>query len=47
MSKPFLDRIEKADVKISILQDGSHYPVEETALKQLHENILNFIDENI
>ena len=47
MSKPFLDRIKKADVKISILQDGSHYPVEETALKQLHENILHFIDENI
>lgn len=47
LSKPFLDKIKKVPVKITILKNGSHYPIEETALDQLHKNIVNFITENL
>lgn len=47
LSKIFLERIRKVPVKITILCDGGHYPVEKIALNQLHENILNFITENL
>nr|UWI50755.1 alpha/beta hydrolase [Clostridioides difficile] len=47
LSKPFLERIKKVPVKITILENGSHYPVEEIALEQLHKNILDFITENL
>ncbi len=47
LSQPFLDRIKKVPVKITVLEDGSHFPVEETALEQLHDNILQFMKENL
>lgn len=47
LSQPFLDRIKKVPVKITVLEDGSHFPVEEMALEQLHDNILQFMKENL
>lgn len=47
LSKPFLERIKKVPVKITLLENGSHYPVEEAALDQLRKNILDFITENL
>lgn len=46
LSKPFLARITKVPVTIQILENGSHYPVEDSALTQLHQNILTFINQN-
>ena len=40
-------RIKKVPVKITVLDNGSHFPIEETALEQLHNNILQFIKENL
>lgn len=45
LSKPFLDRIGKVPVQIKILENGGHYPVEEPALTQLHDYILEFIND--
>ena len=47
LSKPFLDRIKKVPVTITILENGGHYPVEPPALDQLHRNITTFIAENM
>ena len=46
LSQPFLDRIKKVAVKTVLLQSGGHYPVEQTALDQMHETILEFILSN-
>lgn len=43
LSKPFLDKIRKVDVKIVLLPNGGHYPVEETALKTMQKEIIAFI----
>lgn len=43
LSSPFLARIKKAPVKIVILPQGGHYPVEEQALDKLHEEANRFI----
>lgn len=45
LSELFLNKIQYVPVTIKSLKDGSHYPVEETALKQLHTYILEFITE--
>lgn len=45
LSTPFLNKIKKVPVKIVQLENGSHYPIEEPALDQLHSNILNFINK--
>jgi alpha-beta hydrolase superfamily lysophospholipase len=45
LSKPFLDRVRNVSVKIVILPDGGHYPVEPTALKAMHKTIIAFIQE--
>lgn len=47
LSTPFLNRIKKVDVKIVKLENGGHYPVEETALEQMHDAILEFINKII
>lgn len=47
LSTPFLEKIKKVPVKITTLKDGGHYPVEKTALEQLHQNILEFLNENL
>lgn len=44
LSKPFLDRIKQVEVKIVLLPDGGHYPVEETALRTMHNEIVAFIN---
>lgn len=45
LSQPFLARITKVPVKIVMLENGSHYPIEEPALDQLHDNILAFLQD--
>lgn len=45
LSQPFLDRIKKVPVKIVMLENGSHYPVEQPALDQMHEYILDFYNK--
>jgi alpha-beta hydrolase superfamily lysophospholipase len=47
LSKPFLDRVKNVPVRIEHLDNGGHYPVEAVALKQLHENALDFILKNM
>ena len=46
LSTSFLNKIEKVPVKIMILQEGGHYPIESKALKQLHQYSLEFINNN-
>ncbi|KRL78831.1 hypothetical protein FC17_GL000846 [Secundilactobacillus paracollinoides DSM 15502 = JCM 11969] len=43
---PFLDKITKVKVTRTTLRNGSHYPIEATALTDLHREILNFLHEN-
>lgn len=43
----FSGQNKKVPVKITVLEDGSHFPVEEMALEQLHDNILQFMKENL
>lgn len=47
LSMPFLSKIKKVPVKLVTLENGGHYPVEQPALEQLHENILAFIERHI
>lgn len=47
LSKPFLNRIKKVPVKMVKLENGGHYPVEQPALDQLHEAMLNFMNSNL
>lgn len=47
LSTPFLNRIKKVDVKIVKLENGGHYPVEQPALDQMHNAILEFINKVI
>ena len=44
LSKPFLSKIKKLPVKIVALENGGHYPIERLALVQLHEYILDFLN---
>lgn len=45
LSKPFLDKIHQAEVKIAILPDGGHYPVESAALVKMNQEIIKFIEK--
>lgn len=45
LSTEFLNKIKKVPVKIVELEKGSHYPIEELALDQLHLNISQFINK--
>lgn len=47
LSMPFLNRIKKTSVIVRRLEGGGHYPVEEAALDQLHNAILEFIMHNL
>lgn len=47
LSQPFLEKIKKVPVTITTLENGGHYPVEETALDQLNAAILDFLAENL
>lgn len=47
LSDPFLNKITKVPVKKVILRNGSHYPVEKTALEDLHEYVLEFLESNM
>ncbi|MFR5266684.1 alpha/beta hydrolase [Clostridium sp.] len=44
LSTPFLNRIKKVDVKITKLKNGGHYPIEQPALDQMYEAIVEFIN---
>ncbi|UOQ83493.1 alpha/beta hydrolase [Gracilibacillus salinarum] len=47
LSKLVLDRMKKVDVEIVHLENGSHYPVEQPALDQMHDAVLAFIKKVI
>lgn len=44
LSEPFLNKIRKVDVKIVILPNGGHYPVESPALLEMRKEIIAFIE---
>lgn len=44
LSMPFLDRIKQVDARIVLLPGGYHYPVEETALRKMHNEIVAFVE---
>lgn len=47
LSTPFLDKITKVPVTRTHLRNGSHYPIEATALTDLHREALAFIEKNL
>lgn len=47
LSMPFLNRIKKVDVKVVKLENGGHYPIEQPALNQMHDAIVEFINRII
>ena len=47
LSDLVLDKIKKVPVRKEILRNGSHYPIEKEALEDLHNFILEFINENL
>ncbi|WP_010621064.1 alpha/beta hydrolase [Paucilactobacillus suebicus] len=47
LSDPFLDKITKVPVTRTVLRNGSHYPIEATALDDLHKYILGFLKDNL
>ncbi|PDZ06662.1 alpha/beta hydrolase [Bacillus cereus] len=47
LSTPFLNSIKKVDAEIVHLENGGHYPVEQPALDQMHDAIVEFINKVI
>lgn len=47
LSDIVLDKIKKVPVRKEILRNGSHYPIEREALEDLHNFMLEFINENL
>ncbi|TLQ04284.1 alpha/beta hydrolase [Pediococcus stilesii] len=47
LSDPFLDQLTHVKVTKTTLRNGSHYPIEATALSDLHDAMLLFLKENI
>ena len=47
LSMPFLKKFTKTAVTIKTLENGGHYPIEEKALDQLHDAMLEFIMSNL
>jgi pimeloyl-ACP methyl ester carboxylesterase len=39
----FLKRVKKVDVKIVMLENAGHYPLEQPGLDQMHEAIISFL----
>ncbi|WP_041139841.1 alpha/beta hydrolase [Beduini massiliensis] len=46
LSQLFLNKVKYVPVTIKVLKDGSHYPIEKQALKQLQKYIIEFIERN-
>jgi alpha-beta hydrolase superfamily lysophospholipase len=46
LSEPFLKRIKKVPVKVVMLENAGHYPIEEPGLTQMHDAVLKFVNEN-
>ncbi|MFV0368666.1 MAG: alpha/beta hydrolase [Hyphomicrobiaceae bacterium] len=47
MAEAFTKRLKKVPAKTVMLENGSHYPIEEPALTQMHDAILTFVRENL
>lgn len=47
LSDPFLAKITHVPVQKTVLKNGGHYPIEKEALDELHQNTLNFINNNL
>lgn len=47
LSDPFLARLHQVKVTKTTLRNGSHYPIEATALTDLHSAITAFLNENL
>ena len=47
LSDLFLERVKEVDVTKTSLKNGSHYPIEPDALTDLHNNCLDFINEQL
>lgn len=47
MADAFLSRVKKVPVRTVMLDKGSHYPIEEPALTQMHDAILAFVYESL
>lgn len=47
LSDPFLNKIKKVSVTKTVLRNGGHYPIEATALTDLHKYALNFIKKHL
>lgn len=45
LSEPFLNRITKAPVATTMLDNGGHYPIEQPALDQMVDAISGFVAE--
>lgn len=47
LSDPFLDKLTQVKVTRTLLRNGSHYPIESTALTDLHEAVRKFVEDNL
>lgn len=47
LSLPFLEQLQKVPVETVGLRNGSHYPIEEEAIEDLHSNALRFMREQL
>jgi pimeloyl-ACP methyl ester carboxylesterase len=47
LSKPFLERLNKVDVQINVLENAGHYPLEQVGILQMHVVINNFLKQHI
>jgi alpha-beta hydrolase superfamily lysophospholipase len=43
LAEPFLKRVKKVDVKIVMLENAGHYPLEQPGLQQMHDVIISFV----
>jgi pimeloyl-ACP methyl ester carboxylesterase len=43
LAELFLKKVEKVNIKIAILENAGHYPLEQTSLSQMHEAIISFL----
>jgi alpha-beta hydrolase superfamily lysophospholipase len=44
LSEPFLKRLKNVPVKIVMLENAGHYPLEEPGIRQMHDAIASFIE---
>ncbi len=47
LSEPFLQRFKRVPVKIVMLENAGHYPIEEPGLTQMHDAIFQFVSDNL